>query len=547
MMEKTLLLIFLLFLVPFVAGQVNVGQVPTDFSGVVIEANALTGGTVVGNGTFNQTLTDLLYLRLDGGNDGSLQDIESLNDINATQFSAYSYCATNSPATCWFYNMGSAGWQLNVAGTTKILAQQSTIFLFNNTQVSGNVTAERFIGSGASLYDVNWSKTNIAFTNESNTFTKNQIVNGNVTAERFIGNGSSLTSVCLSNGSNCQASAGTFNSTNIAYVNNTNHFINFNDFNDTLQINTTGKLFFPDSGLSSLDFTINKPSSGVVLFNGSNNNMKFEGGSFDLQSASGSPIFNFKAGPSGTPSALTFNDNAGTLPDMWTTGNGFSTPYIFFCQNFLISICSQYNVSIQEFDGGFQSGYVTANTNYFNLTAVNHINFMANKLNYNGNEVCTSGNGLCNGTVSETPDHISITTISPSVMISDGGWRNPFNSGNYSSFAYVNNSVHNITYNPTSGGFTINNDGFYSIEFSLPTAPQFTSIEYNVTIKVDGVIINKALRSYDHTSEIYDTRASMLYELAQGEEVKFELRHSGIGTTGNIAGRYGATANIHQI
>lgn len=246
-----LMLIFSLVLIPTVAGQLNVTFDNPLLPRVIL--NAPAGPSIPPlNGTFNQTLTDLLYWKLDGSND------PPTSDWNMDTFGfTFQNLLTSRIAPC-----GNVGLCL----TSAIIRLVSNVQIMGDT-VNDNVTI-LFTGSPTNLNGT------IRYDTVANQFN----IDRNLSVVGFyFGNGSQLTDLCKSNGSDCQSVvAADQNLTNVAFLNETQNFTGVNTFTNITvfsnfitqfrSLNGVINVTSQTLGNYQVGFDSNVPDGAVFLF-----------------------------------------------------------------------------------------------------------------------------------------------------------------------------------------------------------------------------------------------------------------------------------------
>ena len=150
----------------------------------------------------------------------SLFNVNNSDTVDNYHASAFQKLAENNIIT-GSDNYGN--YQMNESG----LIYHDTIYTETDLNVIRHDLTNRYFGDNAIntyYYGANiFLKDVFQFGNAGNYFLKP--IDSNITAQKFIGNGSLLTGVCLANGTNCPvASSGSSNLTNVAWRNETNVF-----------------------------------------------------------------------------------------------------------------------------------------------------------------------------------------------------------------------------------------------------------------------------------------------------------------------------------
>jgi len=165
MLKIFLSILVSLLLFNFVSAEITIGLDNSNSPKVFFPSAT---STISGNSSFNQSLLDTLYLKLNGGNSPT-------NNINWNFFG--------------IFNVGDSNFT-------------NDVFIDN----------ELTLGTGTSNLEIFYSLTNIF-----NTTGKNALFTDNLTASNLFGN-----NICYSNGTGCSAQAQ--DNTNHSFLNNTQTF-----------------------------------------------------------------------------------------------------------------------------------------------------------------------------------------------------------------------------------------------------------------------------------------------------------------------------------
>jgi hypothetical protein len=161
--------------------------------GIVSAAGNVTGNYFIGNGsqltglpaTYNDSNVTTLLANLGSNIISSTGNIITSANVNAGNINA-----TNTVTGALLRTSGSTG---NIQGAQYISGQY---FVGETVSVSGNITANYYIGNGSQLTGLaaTYSNANVA-TFLANFGSNSVSTTGNVTASYFVGNGSALTGI----------------------------------------------------------------------------------------------------------------------------------------------------------------------------------------------------------------------------------------------------------------------------------------------------------------------------------------------------------------
>jgi len=558
-----LILILILLTVPIVVGQqLNVSFNDANVPRVII--NPLIPPVIPINQSFNQSFTDTTYLRLDTTNDpltGSLDfnqnDIFGIDTIDGGSFVDL-HIKFNDAPTNTIQFVGSGGLPIMTLLQDDLLFPQTTdIIGVGNVVMSYDCgTDGQFIfglgGDARVCFDGNNMvlETNRQGNNDLNV-TRNLFTQGNISVM-----GTSLTvdgnEVCQNDSSNCPTD--NWDNTNVAYLNNTQTFTEVNTFSNNVTIETfigstnlqlaieptnnltwervpsRGGLFWPGT-IPSFDAYVGVDTVGSLILTGFNiilraTNLRLGSG---LQQDVGL-VFD----TSSVDTTLEW-ETSSTL-DRWIVTQPFQIAKIYFgvlpqiggtFDNGLFSdaLGTTTELNVSKFtitsEGNFAHNF-DDKSDLYNVN-VNNANFSDNgtfggsSLIINGNEVCQSDGTNCltsidtnattecsgdevllgNGTCFDISDFgsitggevplISVTTTADA--ISTNVEMNPFNSSRYVTYTYVNNSVNDIIYHPDTGHFEVGETGTYLIQATLLATTTVNNNLVTQRLKIDDNIV----------------------------------------------------------
>lgn len=204
-MGKAIIFVIIgIFIISFSSGQLDIfGRNPGDNRVINI---APVVSIFEGEANLTNASLDLTYLRLDTSNDPLQNGLDIDGSLNVMGDSLGLGSGTSANVDfSWFGSLGDASMQWTSGSNRWQIARDWFVAAGANVQVQSGI----FIGNGSGLTSVCltngtgcqtdlWDNTNVAYLNNSQTFT------GNITFEDdIIGNGSQLTDVCLSDDTGC--------------------------------------------------------------------------------------------------------------------------------------------------------------------------------------------------------------------------------------------------------------------------------------------------------------------------------------------------------
>jgi len=173
---------------------------------------------------------------------------------------------------------------------------------------------------------------------------------------------------------------------------------------------------------------------------------------------------------------------------------------------------------------------------------------IANEIFFENHADCdyfeADSNGLLTCQQFTNTSYVSVTTETAMTTSNLLAGKDMFDEDNYGTYTYTNNSVLNITYTPSDGRFTIEEDGAY---FIMLTGHFYvtSSDEFRYIIKKNGADV------WDHDWYIHgavdpvERSTSLILELSDGDYLNFYL--SNMDGVDSYASRDGTTISIFKI
>lgn len=501
-----LFIISIFLLTPIVVAQgLNVTYDNPLIPRVVITAPGTTTAGGGGNSTFNQTLTDLLYLRLDTSND-PLQ-----NHLDFGDFAALSVGGMTMTGDI---DMGSHGINFKVGGVpfAEILSEGNNL-TFTNTagDLVYNINKNIYYG------DPSGGDINIRFGIDE-TGTTNVGLFTYLEDEDYFRFQENITSpnICYSNGSNCQASGSSIDVVNISFINNSQTFSEENVFQENVSF---ANILFEKGYCAFWNDTSILDDASVCYGYNSGNDLRLKSdGSITLATQTinvgagdiAQPCLGFKSDGVLTDSNSSLcwdGDNAWwflTQPLTWTINteptiipsNGFPNTNISF-EKLFGNVMTLNGISLIDINGQ------TAEDFHYNMTI--------------GGGGDTFNNITNNITFVSRP-LLSITLNADATAST--AEINAFDEDNYASFAYTNNTEwDNVTYHTSSGEFEVLESGRWTINPLMYI--ETTNIdEALVTIRVNGVDVFSNIICEPHTGvEPQPCIVNIIKELSKNDNV----------------------------
>jgi len=553
-----IMLIFSLVLIPTVAGQLNVTFDNPLLPRVIL--NAPAGPSIPPlNGTFNQTLTDLLYWRLGAENDNLLSSDWDMDIFGFT----FQNLLTSRIAACGNLGLCFTSAIVRLISSTQIMGDNV------NNNISLRFVGDPFALNGTLRYDATSSQLN---------FDRNLTIAGS-----YFGNGSQLTDVCLIDLSNCMSF---FNNTNVAYANNTNNFTENQNFDNNINLNgnlssddgvvkiaNRVNISWDNQGLLSGCFTwdrdiiaesssICSPVSSVLRLDSSVINLFGQtvnvGRGADAEECLGFVV-------SGSDGSFCFQSDS---PSRFSTGIAQSA--IEFSTWYGSSIPASFpnNISWNNVLAGelfmdvpivrVRGGGLNVSTDVC-IEGGNCLSFQEVNTDTNATTECSGdqvllGNSSCETTTDflgggHTTSFYSMSTQKNSLLIPS--IINPFASTNYSNYKYLNYSFSGLTYDSLVGLWTTSADGTFAMQVDWDGVFQSTTSEAKQIFLINGATqYERVFIVFQSTGAEEERHSAMvILTLNSGDTIEYKLESTqGACLPGcTVQTLNGTTMNIWQL